>query len=94
MGMENLAHIYRLTIVVHPNNTSQGIGNALMNHLITWARQNPKAYKIELLVRSTNLPAISLYKKMGFTEEGRFKNRIRISPTEFIDDIAMGLWLK
>lgn len=94
MGLENLAHIYRLTIVVHPNMTSKGIGKALMNHLISWAKENPKALKIELLVRSSNSRAISLYKKMGFTEEGRIKNRIRISPTEFIDDIMMGLWLK
>lgn len=94
MGMENLSHIYRLTIVVHPNQTSQGVGKRLMQHLITWAKENPDAFKLELLVRSTNTKAIALYKKMGFTEEGRLKNRIRVSPTDFIDDIAMGLWLK
>lgn len=94
MGLENIAHIYRLTIVVHPNKTSQGVGKILMNHLISWAQENPTAFKIELLVRSSNQQAISLYAKLGFKEEGRLKNRIRISETDFIDDIAMGLWVK
>lgn len=94
MGLQNIAHIFRLTIVVHPNLTSQGVGNALMSHLILWAKENPKAFKIELLVRSTNTRAISLYKKMGFIEEGRLTNRVRVSETEFIDDITMGLWVK
>ncbi|WP_413288379.1 N-acetyltransferase family protein [Bdellovibrio sp. HCB337] len=93
MGLENIAHTYRLTIVVHPNRTSQGVGKALMSRLTAWAKKNPTALKIELLVRSSNERAISLYKKMGFEEEGRFKNRVRISETEFIDDVAMGLWL-
>lgn len=48
----------------------------------------------ELLVRATNTQAISLYKKMGFVEEGRLTNRVRVSETEFIDDITMGLWVK
>lgn len=45
--------------------------------------------KIELLVRATNARAIHLYSKLGFIEEGRFRNRVRLPDDEFVDDIAM-----
>jgi putative acetyltransferase len=45
--------------------------------------------KIELLVRATNGRAISLYKRFGFAEEGRFRDRVSTSDGQFVDDIAM-----
>ncbi len=93
VGMNNLNHIFRLTIVVHPGRTHQGIGTQLMTNLMAWARQHESLQKIELLVRSSNQPAIHLYQKFGFVLEGTFKKRVRISETEFVDDLAMA-WMK
>jgi putative acetyltransferase len=50
--------------------------------------------KIELLVRSTNAPAIRLYRSSGFVEEGRHRNRVRLRDGRFVDDIAMALLLR
>lgn len=89
MGLQAIAHVFRLTIVVHPGYLGEGIGAALMRDLLDWAEQSPRVGKIELLVRATNARAIRLYSKLGFVEEGRFKNRIRLPGGGYIDDIAM-----
>ncbi len=89
MGLQATSHVFRLTIVVHPSYLGEGIGAALMRDLLAWAEQTPQVGKIELLVRATNARAIRLYSKLGFVEEDRFKNRVRLPDGSFIDDLAM-----
>jgi RimJ/RimL family protein N-acetyltransferase len=89
MPLEAISHVFRLTIVVHPDYLGKGIGAALMQDLMNWAEQTPRLGKIELLVRATNERAIHLYTKLGFVEEGRFKDRVRLPDGSFIDDLAM-----
>jgi putative acetyltransferase len=89
MALERLAHVFRLTIVVHPGQERRGIGTRLMNELIEWAEGNPKVGKIELLVRASNKAAIALYKKLGFEVEGRLINRLKLEDGSYLDDLAM-----
>ena len=89
MGLQAIAHVFRLTIVVHPGYLGEGIGTALMRDLMEWATHTPRVGKIELLVRATNERAIHLYSKLGFVEEGRFRNRVRLPGGSFVDDIGM-----
>lgn len=93
MGMQRLAHILRLSIVVHPNHQGQGLGKQLMQYAIDWAIQDPRFEKIELNVRASNQRAITLYQGLGFVEEGRLVKRLKISATLYLDDIAMGLFV-
>jgi ribosomal protein S18 acetylase RimI-like enzyme len=44
---------------------------------------------VSLGVFSTNQRAISLYKKMGFVEEGRKIKEFKMSEREYVDDIIM-----
>jgi len=82
-------HVYRLTVVAHPRYTGRGLGTALISHLQALARSQPEIRKVELLVRSTNTRALKLYSRMGFVEEGRLLDRVRLSNGTFIDDVAM-----
>jgi RimJ/RimL family protein N-acetyltransferase len=88
-SLEALAHVFSLTIVVHPNNLRQGVGQALMTALLEWARAQPGLLKIELRVRETNSRARRLYEKFGFVEEGRLQKRIMLPDGTFIADITM-----
>lgn len=94
MSLEAIAHVYRLTIVVHPGQTRRGHGAAIMKDLLAWAAANPKVGKIELLVRAVNAAAIALYRNCGFVEEGRFRDHIRLEDGTFIDDVAMAWFPK
>lgn len=66
-----------------------GIGKCLLEQLLKWAECNPYIEKISLGVFSTNESAIALYKKMGFVEEGRKINEIKLNDKQYIDDVLM-----
>ena len=88
---QSLQHVSNLdALAVHLGWQRKGIGTKLLTQVIEWARQSKKTQKIELNVRASNFGAISLYKKMGFEEEGRLKNRVKVD-NDYVDDIVMGL---
>lgn len=87
------AHVAELTLAVHTGHQGRGVGRLLMLALIDWARACPTVEKIELRVRASNDRAIALYRSLGFVDEGRFRNRIKLGPEVYIDDLSMGLWV-
>lgn len=91
--LESLRHIADLNIAVHLGWQRKGIGTKLLKHIIGWAKKSSVLEKIQLNVRASNFSAISLYRKMGFREEGRIKNRVKIKD-RYIDDVIMGLDLR
>lgn len=94
MDLRAVSHVFRLTIAVHPGHSRRGVGTAIMAALADWARRTPGVEKVELIVRSTNEPALRLYRKFGFSEEGRFRDRIRLANGSYIDDISMAWFPK
>lgn len=91
LHLRSICHVAELTICVHQGWQEKGIGKALMEKMLEWARNSQTIEKIELNVRATNRRAITLYKKMGFVEEGRLKNRIKVGEDHYIDDVLMAL---
>ena len=65
-----------MNIAVHPNYRKQGIGTELIEHLIE-ALTLRGSHSLTLEVRVSNEAAISVYKKLGFTEVGCRKNYYR-----------------
>jgi putative acetyltransferase len=93
LALAATAHVVRLTLAVHEGHQRQGVGRALMNELLSWARSNPRVEKFELQVRSSNDGAIALYRSLGFIEEGRKTKRLKIGPNAYLDDVYMALWV-
>jgi len=87
-------HVVHLTLAVHPGWQGRGVGGALLGSLIEWARSAPAVEKIELHVRSSNTAAQALYRKLGFTEMGRWRRRVKVAPGQYLDDVAMELFVK
>lgn len=94
MGLAATKHIVRLTMVVHPGHEGRGLGKRLLAALLDWARNAPGVRRVELNVRSTNARAIGLYRSLGFIEQGRQPQRIRVDEQTFVDDLEMGLFVK
>ena len=59
-----------MNIAVAPDHRNQGVAKALIEALIGYLQQN-RVIALLLEVRISNLPAISLYHKMGFEQVGR-----------------------
>jgi ribosomal protein S18 acetylase RimI-like enzyme len=93
MKMAANAHVFRLTLVVHPGQWGQGVGRALLGDLLRWAGTDSRVHKVELLVRATNQRAIRLYQAAGFREEGRLRERVRMPDGSYVDDLTMA-WFR
>jgi len=89
MPMRANAHVFQLTIVVHPGHTDRGVGEMMLRDLLEWAARDPRVGKIELNVRAGNERAQHLYKRLGFVEEARFRKRVHRGDGAYEDDIGM-----
>ncbi len=69
--VENEAEIFK--VAVTERFQRRGIGNVLLETFINYCKNNG-VNTLYLEVSSKNLKAIKLYKKQGFTENGRRKN--------------------
>lgn len=66
-------HAASFGIGVHDEFTGQGIGQALLKALIDVADDWLNITRLELTVYADNIPAVTLYRKFGFGEEGRLR---------------------
>ena len=70
----------------------RGVGSALVRTAIDWAR-GAGLHKLCLEVFPHNAAGIALYRRAGFTEEGRRVAQYRRASGELWDSIVMGLAL-
>jgi RimJ/RimL family protein N-acetyltransferase len=71
----------------------EGIGTRLVERGIAWAK-DAGAHKLALEVWPHNEAAIALYKKVGFTEEGRLRRHYRRRNGQLWDALVMGMPLQ
>lgn len=91
-ALSKLNHTATFGITILKEYCGLGIGSLLTNKVIEWSEQNG-VEKIDLEVFADNIPAIGLYKKFGFIEEGRKIKAIK-SNEEYKDIILMSKFLK
>ena len=77
-------------MLVHRDWRGRGVGSALLREAISRARDQG-LNKLSLEVFAHNTAAIALYRRCGFTEEGRRVGQYRRASGELWDSIIMGL---
>lgn len=88
---QKTSHVRYLDMAVLDGFRSVGVGSALMDYSIEWAKS--KGFeKIILDVFSSNERAVNLYKKFGFVIEGVNRDAVKIFGKKR-DIIQMGLFL-
>ncbi|PPQ68324.1 hypothetical protein CVT24_004804 [Panaeolus cyanescens] len=73
-----------------PEVWNKGYGSEVTEFLVDYAFKNLGVHRISLGVFETNPGAVKLYKKIGFSEEGR-KRKANFFDGKWIDSIYMGL---
>jgi len=92
-GIQAQVHRMKLGMSIVDGFRSSGIGKALLETAIQWAKDQPQIDWIDLSTFSKNHAARSLYKKFGFKELYVIEDALRVE-NEIIDDVQMTLRLK
>ena len=93
MRPARLRHVARIGIEVHPEAHGLGLGRALMEGLIAWARASGEVSRLDLSVFARNTRALRLYESLGFVREGERRRFIRDPDGTEHNDVIMGLLL-
>ena len=84
-------HVSRIAVDIDAAYRRQGIGTSLMLALLDWAKCHGLR-RIQLSVFARNTPAIALYHKLGFVEEGVHRMAF-LKQGQWIDEITMEMIL-
>ncbi len=84
-------HTASLGIALRKDARGVGLGRAMIQEMIGWA-QSQGIRKLTLGVFASNRPAVALYRKLGFTLEGRLKGQV-ILQGKPVDELLMALWV-
>lgn len=87
-----LRHVAVLALAVHPAHQRRGVGRALLQQLLAWAREH-HVERVELYTRADNHRARALYESFGFETEAVRERFIRLGPGKYVDDVVMRLFL-
>lgn len=88
-----MRHGGEIGIAVNKHWRNKGVGTALMQFLIDWARGTGVVTRMELQVNTHNERAIHVYQKVGFEIEGRRKHAL-FKEGHYLDNYVMALLLE
>ena len=87
-GRARIAHTCEVSISVRKKFWGCGVGSAVMRQLIAFAQHAEGLRSMALGVNEANSRALSLYRKLGFVEYGRYPHFFCVDGTYF-DEILM-----
>jgi L-phenylalanine/L-methionine N-acetyltransferase len=84
-------HVATIGMAVDADWRARGVGSALMGAAMKWARSSA-IEKVSLEVYPDNEAAVALYRKFGFSEEGRLRRQSKKS-YGYEDEVIMSRWI-
>ncbi|HET7237193.1 MAG TPA: GNAT family N-acetyltransferase [Actinomycetota bacterium] len=84
-------HVATLGMFVTAEHRGRGVGTALMEEAMAWARRHG-VERVELTVYPNNEAALALYRRFGFEREGVLVRRSKKS-YGYEDEILMAAWI-
>lgn len=93
MNRRRVRHRGMFGIGVLPAYQGQGLGRAMIQRLLDWARGHPFIEVVELGVYETNTRARALYEQLGFEFESVSKDFFRVTEPDgkisYVDNVTM-----
>lgn len=75
------AHLHIKNMEVHSSQRRKGVGQALIDFIVQYAKESTDAQALTLEVEKSNPAAVNLYRKSGFEER---ENPDMLSPNMFM----------
>ena len=91
--LEAALHRCELGLGMLPEARSKGLGLKMMQIVIQWLKNDTELIWLDLSCFSHNTPALKLYTKLGFVNNGTMKDMFRVDG-QSIDDHKMTLRLR
>ena len=88
------AHVASATYVVHPAAQGRGIGRALVEHSLSQAQRDGFLAMQFNYVVASNVPAVELYRKLGFAIAGTLPTAFRHKRLGLVDAYVMYRFLQ
>ncbi len=93
----HMEHTIEFHMDVLPGWRQKGVGTALLESLVNWARARGDIRKLDAAFLGWNRPVVTMLKKAGFEEDGRSRRswmvRLDNGDVEYDDIVHMGLWI-
>lgn len=83
-------HVAQLAIAVQQEYRGRTVGRALMHEAVTWVHGQRSITRVALFVYTDNTAAIELYKRFGFSIEGKCNRGIYVNGG-YVDYYVMAL---
>lgn len=92
-AQSRLHHTAHVGIGIRPEAQGRGLGRAIMEELLWWAREGEGrgVRRVDLFVFADNHRAVQLYESLGFVHEGRRRSMIRYEDGREVDDLVMAI---
>ena len=88
---ERTSHRCTIALSVKRDYWNQGIGTAMMESLLTFAKESAGYRVVELQVKADNIYAIHLYQRFGFKKIGQYEKFFKINNI-YYDALLMNLY--
>lgn len=83
---KHIAQIFGVYVV--PDFRGRGVGRMLLEKALDLIRKNGEVVKVRLTVNTKQIPALTLYKSLGFSVVGELKKELKIGDN-FHDELIM-----
>ncbi len=91
-GRKRNGHNSEMAISVKKDYWNMGVGSAMMEELLQFARDHQTIQNVSLGVKADNYNAIKLYEKFGFRQVGLHKDYFFVN-NKYYDELIMDLYL-
>lgn len=92
--LARIRHVGHFGMIVRQDYRNQGVGMALVETMLLWARDHPIIQKVCTTLSTNNTAAIALYARFGFQNEGRRLREYLIAPGRYLDALLLAKWIK
>lgn len=87
-------HVGHFRIVVRRDRRYLGVGTALLETMLMWARDHPFLEKVRGTLFASNTRAISFFARFGFENEGTLRREYLVAPGRYADALLLAKRVK
>lgn len=91
---QRLKHQGTVWISIASDMRDKDLGTVLAFHGWQWAEKTPLIERVYMHVLATNERSLALCRKMGFVEEARLRDHVKLAPGQYVDLVILSRYVR